>query len=376
MIDSQLEDMIHCTEKWARINSHSYNLEGLNTLSQELLSAFSPFVDSAESLPLDPIETFDEKGDIQIVPLGPLLSFKKSGKRPILLAGHMDTVYPVDHPFKHVVTTKDRIHGPGVADMKGGLAILLTLVRALKDHERGFEVVITPDEEIGSPRSSAYFEKIAPQFEAALLFEPALADGSLVSSRMGSANYLVVCQGVAAHMGRDPHHGRSAIVALSDLTLQLTQLQNFAANRLVNVGTIRGGHAANVVPDRCQISVNIRTQNSDDLHLLENEMKRLAREIEKRHQVTIAFDRLSFRPPKPEQRSLMESFLQLARQMEMPLTFKPTGGSCDGNNLFSYGLPNLDSLGPIGHHLHSPQEYLEISSFIPHAKLAYLYCTS
>lgn len=375
-ISGQVGEMIHLTETWASINSHAYNVGGLLALQGELIRAFSPHVDTLEVIPLTPIETFNETGQMRLQPLGNALSFKKGdpSRRNLLFVGHMDTVYPLDHPYQKVTATKDRLHGPGVADMKGGLAVLLTLVRALENSDIGFEVVITPDEEIGSPRSSAYFEQIAPLYKTALIFEPAMPDGALVSSRPGSVNYQIFCRGKAAHMGRDPSVGKSAILALSDLSLRLSALQNFRENRLVNIGTIKGGHAPNMVPDRCEISVNVRSDKN--IEPIEQQIMQLAKEVEVRHEVKIEMRRQSLRPPKPvtqAQQGLIDTFTRLGKELNRSIAFRPTGGTCDGNNLFSLGLNNIDTLGPIGHHLHSAEEFLEISSFVPQAQLAYLF---
>lgn len=375
-INSQKGEMVHLTKRWATINSHAYNVHGLLQLQNELIHSFSPHADTLEIIPLKPIETFDENGNIQLQPLGNLLSFKKgeASKRKLLFVGHMDTVYTVDHPFQKVEETGDQLHGPGVADMKGGLAVLLTLIRALENSDIGFEVVITPDEEIGSPRSSAYFEKIAPLYQTALVFEPAMSDGALASSRPGSANYTICCHGKAAHMGRDPASGKSAILALSDLSLRLSSLQNFRENRLVNIGTIKGGHAPNMVPDRCEISVNVRSDKN--IEPLEQQIMQLTKDVEVKHEVKIEVRRQSLRPPKPvtqAQQALIDTFTTLGKELNRSIAFRPTGGTCDGNNLFSLGLNNIDTLGPIGHHLHSSDEYLEISSFVPQAQLAYLF---
>ncbi len=360
-IRTQEKEMIANTETWARINSHSFNLQGLFEMEKALVESFSPHCDDVTTLELDPVETFDKRGEIHTKTLGKLLSFKKrpKAKKQLLFVGHMDTVYPIDHPFQHVITTPDKIHGPGTADMKGGLAMILTLIQTL-DEETGFEVIITPDEEIGSPGSTAYLQEAAKRADIGLVFEPALPDGSIVSTRPGSATYRIACQGISAHVGRDPEKGRSAIYALSELVCMIYTLKR----GLINVGTIHGGEALNSIADHCQIGLNFRTGDLEELKWLEAESLKLSKEIEKRHQVSINWISNSFRPPKGISERLFEAAKEAAKSLSIPINFKPTGGVCDGNILFASGLPNLDTLGPIGHHLHSPDEFLEVPSLM------------
>jgi glutamate carboxypeptidase len=149
----------------------------------------------------------------------------------LLFTGHMDTVYGLDHPFQTVGWREDgTLGGPGVADMKGGIAVMLAALKAAEASEAaqgfGYEVVINSDEEVGSPGSAALIAEAARGKRAAFTYEPAaLPNGTLAGARPGSGNFSILVEGRSAHAGRNPEEGRNAIVAAADLTLRLAEMK-------------------------------------------------------------------------------------------------------------------------------------------------------
>lgn len=334
-----MKEMVELVRKWAEINSYSLNLEGLKNMREALLEAFSPLAQETSVL---------ENG---------LLHFRKviPNARRLVLIGHYDTVYPANFPIVH----RDKfLHGPGVADMKGGLVILHSALTHLKDFS--WDVLLNPDEEIGSKGSMPYMTKVTAGADFGFIFEPALPNGSLVSTRPATGLFTLTATGVEAHAGRNPEAGKSAIFALCELVYHLSFLHRPEDHSLFNVGTIQGGTAVNVVPGTATARINLRTktdeQFSDSLEVIHE----IIQEVSKRHGLEIAMEQTSYRPHKllsARTKLLMKQFEQIYN-----VPFEPSRGACDSNDLSHTGVPFIDSLGPIGYDLHSKDERLLISS--------------
>ena len=222
-IFSQQPLMLQQLENLCHINSCSDNLPGLSQVAALLESLFLPLADTVTYHPLPAYLSYDMQGIQTAQALGDCLWFQK---RPhlasrILLCGHMDTVYSKSHPFQQV-TQRDNhyLNGPGAADMKGGLIVML---HALDAFERlpcasriGWDVLITSDEEIGSPSSSQLFTQLAARYQAALIYEPSTTpEGGFAKNRKGSGKFTLTATGKAAHAGRALDQGRNAIVYLA-----------------------------------------------------------------------------------------------------------------------------------------------------------------
>lgn len=336
-----MKEMVELVKKWANVNSHSHNKEGLKEMGDLLYQAFSPLAKES---------SIHETG---------VLHFKRpmEGKPKLLLIGHYDTVYVQNHP----VEVRDKyLYGPGVADMKGGLVILLYALKALKD-KYSWEVLLNPDEEIGSKTSMPYMIEVAKKgFDYGFIFEPALANGAMVSSRPASGSYLISVKGIEAHAGRNPEAGRSAIFALSELIYHLSFIHRVEEQVLLNAGTIQGGTAVNVIPGTASAKINLRTKTDEEFADYQQVIQDILLEVTKRHGVTIDLQPLSYRPAKlltTKTKILMKQFEQVYK-----VPFEPSRGACDANDLSHYAIPFLDALGPIGYDLHSSEEKLLISS--------------
>jgi glutamate carboxypeptidase len=234
----------------------------------------------------------------------------------------------------------------------------------------GWTVLINPDEELGSPGSAALFEALAAGHGVGLLFEPALPDGALVGARKGSGNFTAVVSGRSAHAGRDPHLGRNAVHAMAELIVRLNEMN--AGGVSVNVGRVEGGGAVNVVPDRATCRFNVRVVSSDEQRAVEARLAELEKEFNRREGYRLVVGGGFSAPPKVLDEAttrLLGAAARCGRDVGLDLKWRDTGGTCDGNRLAAAGLPNVDSLGPRGGALHSPDEFLLLDSLVERAKL-------
>jgi glutamate carboxypeptidase len=291
----------------------------------------------------------------------------------------MDTVYPPGHAFQSGRwVDADTYNAPGAADMKGGIAVMLAALQAFERSEAapsvGYDVMINSDEETGSLSSAALIEQLARGKAAALTYEPsALPDGTLAHARGGSGNYSLVVGGRAAHAGRNPHEGRNAVVAAAALAVALKAMES--ARLTVNPARIDGGSANNVVPDHAVLRFNIRPETTHSAEHFERELKSLLYDIENEHQVTVAPHGGVTRPPKPvdhRAQALFDLVQRSGADLGQTIGWQDSGGVCDGNNIAACGVPVVDTMGARGGEIHSPGEYLIVSSLAERAALSTL----
>jgi len=381
-IDAQRDALVAQLTSWCSINSGTDNIAGLAKMAAALRDAFSPIADQSESISLSPGQLIDSRGQPQPRPLGQLLRFTKrpAARRRVLLVIHYDTVYGPDHPFQQSKLSVNRLQAPGAADAKGGILVMLHALQALESlnppTDFGWDVLLNPDEEIASPGSAAPLAQAAENAGLALLFEPALPDGSLVSARKGSGNFVVVFHGRAAHAGRDFHQGRSAILAMARFinTLQDSG-QNLSPGITINCGRVEGGGPVNIVPDLAIARFNFRALESGDDHKVVDLLNRAVESANNSDGIRAQLFGSFTSPPKPlDGRSLplFEALRDCGQELGMQITWKPSGGASDGNRLAAAGLPVVDSLGPVGGHLHSDQEYADTASLGQRIKLVAL----
>ena len=249
---------------WSAVNSGSRNLPGLERMAAILADAFSTLPGKLELLDPARVESVDSAGKLLGVDHGQNLRVTVRPDAPVqlLFTGHMDTVFAVDHAFQQMRWLEDGIlNGPGVADMKGGLAVMLAALDAIEGSQVapgiGYEIIVNSDEEVGSLGSAPLLVEAARGKRAALTYEPsALPDGTLAGARPGSGNFSIVVSGRSAHAGRNPQDGRNALLAAADLALRLDRLKRDGLS--VNPARIEGGSPSNVVPDSAVLRVNMR----------------------------------------------------------------------------------------------------------------------
>jgi glutamate carboxypeptidase len=256
------------------------------------------------------------------------------------------------------------------------------MLLALQAYERspwaekaGWEVLINPDEEIGSPGSAPLLIQAAKRNHLGLVYEPSFQDGNLVGARKGSGNFTVIARGKAAHAGRNPQLGRNAIDALARFIVGLASLDDAGGAITTNVGYIQGGGPVNVVPDLAECRFNVRVVTQNDQKSFEDSLRRLAEEINKIDGISLELHGGFRRPPKPldaKTLKLLEHVAECGRDLGLSLQWRPTGGACDGNNLAAAGLTTIDSLGVTGGDIHSSEEYILLDSLAERAKLTAL----
>ena len=294
------------------------------------------------------------------------------GPRQILLLGHFDTVWPTGQlktmPLKR---ENGRLYGPGIFDMKAGIALATLATRAVMA-EGGLgqcQVVMlwTTDEEIGSTTSRALIEDEAKRSAAVLVFEPSLPGGGLKTSRKGVGQFEMCVRGVSAHAGLDPGKGISAVRELARQIIAIDDLQDPASGVTVTVGVIEGGTRANVVPAEARAIIDARAVTRADADRVERTMKALVPQIAGAQlTVTGGFDR----PPLERTAAVAGLFAEaqaVARDLGLTLEEGSAGGGSDGNFTAALGVPTLDGFGAVGDGAHALHEHVEIEALVPRA---------
>ena len=296
--------MLAQVEAWAGINSGTVNLGGLAVVAGMLADAFAALPGKLTLGAADPVSAVDADGRTRAVERGRNLHLVVRPDAPVqlLLTGHMDTVYGADHPFQTLAWRENGVlGGPGVADMKGGLAVMLAALGAVEaagGAHIGYEVVINSDEETGSGGSAALIAAAARGKRAALTYEPAaLPDGTLAGARPGSGNFSFTIRGRSAHAGRNPEDGRNAVVAAAALALRLDAIKGPRLS--VNVARVDGGGPNNVVPDGAVLRVNLRPATAEDQARAQALIEGAVAMVAATHEVTIHAHGGFARPPKP-----------------------------------------------------------------------------
>jgi glutamate carboxypeptidase len=356
---------------WANINSGSDSAFGLERMLAALRAEFSKLPDTlVEEFPLS-----DNPARALRVRARPTEGVQ------VLLSGHYDTVYGADHPFQHcTLLDSETLRGPGVCDMKGGLVVMLAALQAFEQTPAapriGWEIILGPDEETGSTGTSPLLSAVAKRHAFGLVFEPARANGDLVKSRKGTGIFKAICHGRAAHAGRNPGEGCNAILALAEFLPLADRLNEELPGVMLNVGSIRGGGAVNIVPDLAQAEINIRITRRSDEALVINRLREIAAAINARPGYRLEIFGKFNRPPKestPAEERIFEAWHSCGAELGASFSWMHVGGGSDGNLLSAAGLPNLDGLGPVGDRMHSPEEFVRLPTLVERAQIAALF---
>ncbi|MBA4767331.1 MAG: hydrolase [Porphyrobacter sp.] len=371
--------MLAQVQAWSAVNTGTANLAGLASQAGMLAEAFAALPGEVALVDPAPVTAIAADGSAFDKPHGQhlVVRVRPQANRRILLTGHMDTVFPADHPFQRQTwLDAETLGGPGVADMKGGIAVMLHALLAFEQtaaaSSLGYDVLINSDEETGSLASSALIADLAAGKLAALTYEPAaLPDGTLAHERGGTGNYSITVTGKSAHAGRNPHEGRNAIVAAADLILRLKTLET--AEITINPAKLEGGSANNVVPDHAVLRFNVRPKSTAAAEAFDSDLNALLRSIEAAHQVTTHRHGGVTRPPKKvdaRAQQLFDLVRQCGAELGQTIRWQSTGGVCDGNNIAATGVPVVDTMGVRGGAIHSPDEYLIVPSLAERAALS------
>ncbi len=373
--------MLAQVEQWCAINTGTGNLTGLVQQWDLLAQAFATLPGEVRKVDPAPVSAIAADGTERETANGAhlVLSVRPVAPRRYLLTGHMDTVFAPTHPFQTLRWLDgETLNGPGVADMKGGIAVMLAALQAFEASpvaaSVGYDVLINADEETGSLSSAPLIAELAAGKAVALTYEPsALPDGTLAGERPGSGNYSAVIKGRSAHAGRNPQDGRNAILAAADLALRLKALEEPGLS--VNPARIDGGSANNVVPDHAVLRFNVRPRMAEQAGRFEAALREAVRVIEKLHDVAIHLHGGVSRPPKPltpEATALFGLVRECGEALGQPIRWQASGGVCDGNNIAACGVPVVDTMGVRGGAIHSDQEFLIVPSLAERAALSAL----
>jgi glutamate carboxypeptidase len=358
------------TRSWVEINSYTSNVEGVNRVGALLREAFSLL--PSLSCTVIPGET--GYGDH-------LVWRTAASGAPIVLVGHHDTVFPPGH-FEGWREEGNRAIGPGVLDMKGGLAIIRCTLAALEDAgvlaQLPIIVISVADEEVGSPSSAAHLRELAKGAACALVFESGRANDMIITRRKGVGAMTVIAHGKAAHSGNNHKDGANAIWALSKFVDAAQQLTDYAKGVTVNVGQFTGGTSKNTVPERAECKLDLRYQTVADAEALVAKLRAAAEAVQipgVHLEVQGGINRLPLERTDASA-ALRDEYAACARTAglgdgEAPLL----GGGSDANTIAPLGVPAIDGLGPRGAGFHTTSEYAELDTFLPKAEalLRFLY---
>ena len=372
--------MLAQVQRWAATNSGSGNLEGLKATAAMLADGFAALPGDIGLREPAPVERVRGDGVIEAVEHGRhlVLTVRPDAPTQLLFTGHMDTVFAADHAFQEQRWLETGIlNGPGVADMKGGISVMLAALTAAETapgfDRIGYQVMINSDEEVGSPSSAPLIAELARGKLAALTYEPALPDGTLAGERAGSGNFSIMFTGKSAHAGRNPEEGRNALLAAADLALRLKALTR--AGLSVNPARIEGGSPNNVVPDHAVLRVNFRPKTPQIVIETGEMLRDLVAAIEREHGVSAHLHGSFGRPPKPIDESAAKLFRLIrncGEELGLDVNWRSTGGVCDGNNIAACGVPVVDTMGVRGGSIHSADEFLITGSLVERARLSAL----
>jgi glutamate carboxypeptidase len=382
-IDDKFDEMCDRLEAFSNLNTHTYNLVGLDSAIYRLQKMFAELEpDESDQITLTAVDMVESNGSIKKQNHGRVLRLRKrqDAKKKVLLCGHYDTVYPKDHDFQEVSREDGKMMGPGVLDMKGGLITMLYALLAYEksgiENKLGWEVLIVPDEEVGSIASYMYLEQAAKNNDLGLLYEPSFPNGYIVNKRKGVGSYVMTFRGVSAHAGRCFHDGVNAFWGVAELIEWSKKIMDNNKDVTINIGKIEGGGPSNVVPDLGICRFNSRVVNKTQQKMFERELKKFVKEMQKKYPGTTLHGRFTS-PPKPftkEAKKIANGILKCAKELGIKnIGLVDSGGASDGNKLNGYGLPNMDSLGPVGDGMHSRDEMIHMGSLKNRAKMSALY---
>jgi glutamate carboxypeptidase len=286
--------------------------------------------------------------------------------KPVLLLGHFDTVYPLGTLATmpcHVAA--GRLHGPGVLDMKSGIALMLYAIEALQAWHAGLPrpvtVFLVSDEEVGSHSSRKITEALARESAGVLVLEPAGPRGAVKTARKGVGGYILSVKGVAAHAGLDPGKGHSAIVELARQITAISKMNDLRRGMSVNSGVIRGGTRTNVIAAEATAEIDVRIKNANQAKSLDRKFRSL-KPFDKHCKLVIegGINRM------PMERNagvaaLYKKAQSIAKEIDWKLEEAAVGGGSDGNFTAGMGIPTLDGMGGVGEGAHAIHEHIVIA---------------
>lgn len=381
-LEPRADRMLAQTIEWAKVNTGSYHVEGLERFAPTLAAAFGE-LEAKVTLDRGPaMQMVDTTGAPEMIETAPIINVAARPDAPVqvIMSGHYDTVFPPGSFEKVQNLGGGKWNGPGLSDMKGGLCVMREALLAfeagpMKDR-LGYRIVLTPDEEIGNFASGPALTAAARSGAmVGLTYEPCLETGDMAGGRKGSAIFDVVLHGKSAHAGRAKEQGSSAIEAASYLVIHLEAMNGQYEGVSVNVGKIDGGSAVNIVPDLAVVRLGARAPDAAAAEWCTQRIEALVAKTLTRDGISGHIHGGFYRPPKPRnaaQDALFGAVHETGKAIGLDIGFVDTGGVCEGNNIFAAGVPNVDTLGVRGGRIHSAEEFVMADSFFERASLSAL----
>lgn len=344
------------------IDSGSYNKEGVKKVNDIIKEKFLELGFNVK----------EKNFDHSVAPCLEITNTNK-GKYDILILGHTDTVFKdgtvEERPYSR---KEDKAYGPGVIDMKSGLLSTFYAIKNIKKEDMpDICIGINSHEEISSIYSKDWMRELAKKSKICLVTEPARKNGELVNKRKGLARYNIDFAGKAVHSGIEPENGINAVNELGHWIVELERFNDYEKGTSLNVGIIKGGTAANVIPDNANCSIDIRFEGEDVLEKIDKRMKEMKNNPFIKG-IKTEIIRRGYRPPmnpNKDTKKLEKLIQELAEKNNIKTSFVGTGGGSDANFSAIEGTPSIDGLGPIGSGAHGVNEYLEINSIEERIKL-------
>ena len=347
----QIDFLIELCEQ----NSYSYNKMGTDQVSAMVCEKLESV------LPVHEVLHQDEVGNLHILKTG------KPGKS-IYLLGHADTVFPPDHSFQTCRKEEGWLVGPGAADMKGGLVVMIYALLALKHADIGdlpsLTMILGGDEEIGSALSRKSYEQESENAWLCLVGECAGRNGEIVISRNGKASGRLQTLGSDAHVGSDIGEKASAILELAHKVIAFESLNGFLPGVRVNVGHIEGGLGPGTIPAKASFLFDLRWQKEEHHAQLVRKAQEIASD-RNQQLCTSRLTMLSYRPSMPpgeKTDGFVSRLRRIAGELGQDLQTEHRQGTSDGNFFGANGVPTIDGFGPIGIHDHTSEERILIPS--------------
>jgi len=296
----------------------------------------------------------------------------------VLIAGHMDTVHDPEGSFQRLDISSDGTTaiGPGCVDMKGGLVIAVAALEALEECgiNANWTFALNADEETGTYHSAKTLADQAKLHDFGLALEPAMPGGELVIERMGAGQFMIETHGKSAHVGRAFTDGISAVTKLAECIVAVGDMPDPDRGRILNIGPLQGGPVTNGVPDHARAWGNVRfpDQTIADEIITMLDALNTANGALSSEKAAVTVHRSFNRPAKPlipETETLALQARSVAEALGQKLPFAKTGGVCDGNILQQAGLPTIDTVGVRGGGLHTPDEWIDLSSLVERCQL-------
>lgn len=368
-----LGPLLHQLEALVRIESPSENKAACDA-ALDLATAWAAELGSEH---LRAVRRHRHKafGDSLELRFGP----RRSAQKPLLLLGHVDTVWPIGTlrgmPWR---ATRERVSGPGVLDMKAGVAMAFAALRLLAQTgllQRPIALLLHSDEEVGSPASRPVTEAVAERCQAVYVLEPAQGpQAAYKTARKGVGHYRLHIQGVAAHSGVDFTAGHSAVIELAHQVRAIAALTDLERGLTVNPGVVSGGTLSNVVAAEAFVEIDVRIARARDGASIARQLARL-KPRDRACQLTLSGG--MNRPPMERTRAIAALFEQAQRHaaaLGFALEEASTGGGSDGNFTAALGIPTLDGMGGVGAGAHAPHEHVLAKHLVPRTLLLAAMC--